>query len=81
MEIKRVLAKRFNEVCEEKNITYKELAEKLGLPPKRILRIAWGSRTNPGVLDMIQICDALGMTLDEFFGTEDFDEYRKYTTK
>ena len=81
MENKNVLGKRLQAVCQQKNMSFRELAEKSGVPEKTILRIAWGSRTNPGIFLMINICDALDITVDEFFGTEEFDEFRKKKTE
>lgn len=76
MENRNVLGHRLKELCEQKNVSYSELAEKSGVPVKRILRMAWGGSSNPGVFIMLKICDALGITLDEFFGTEEFNEFR-----
>lgn len=71
------LANRLKELCQEKNISYRALGEKIGMSGTRIARIANGMTSNPGVYTMIQICDGLGVSLDEFFGTDDFMELRK----
>lgn len=71
------LANRLKELCQEKNISYRELGEKIGMSGTRIARIANGMTSNPGVYTMIQICDGLGVSLDEFFGTDEFKELRK----
>lgn len=72
-----VLANRLKELCQEKNITYRQLGEKIGMPPTRIMRIVYGNTSNPGIYTMMDICDGLGVSLDEFFGTEEFKELRK----
>lgn len=72
-----VLGNRLKELCQEKNISYRELGEKIGMSGTRIARIANGMTSNPGVYTMIQICDGLGVSLDEFFGTDEFKELRK----
>lgn len=72
-----VLGNRLKELCQEKNISYRELGEKIGMSGTRIVRIANGMTSNPGVYTMIQICDGLGVSLDEFFGTDEFKELRK----
>lgn len=72
-----VLANRLKELCQEKNITYHQLGEKIGMPPTRIMRIVYGNTSNPGIYTMMDICDGLGVSLDEFFGTEEFKELRK----
>lgn len=72
-----VLGNRLKELCQEKNISYRELGEKIGMSGTRIARIANGMTSNPSVYTMIQICDGLGVSLDEFFGTDEFKELRK----
>lgn len=72
-----VLGNRLRELCVEKNMSYRALGEKIGMPETRILRIARGMTSNPGIFVMISICDGLGVTLDEFFGTDEFKELRK----
>lgn len=67
----KALANRLKELCEEKNYSYRELGEKIGMSPRRIARIAYGMTTNLGIYTMIRICDGLGVTLDEFFNTEE----------
>lgn len=61
------LAKRVQELCKEKNMTYKMLAEKSNVSIRRVYHIAHGCISNPGVFTMLPICEALGVTLDEFF--------------
>ena len=77
MEQNTVLANRLKEVCEEKNISYSTLAEKSGVPVRRIYRLASGMTSNPGIYTMMSICDGLEISLDEFFGTDEFKELRK----
>ena len=72
MQANEVLAKRLRELCEEKNVTYQELGSKIGMPGRRIYRMANGMVSNPGIFTMLPICEGLGVTLDEFFGTEEF---------
>lgn len=66
-----VLATRLKEVCQEKHMSYRELGEKIGMPASRIVRIANGMTTNPGVYTMIHICEGLEISLDEFFGLKE----------
>lgn len=73
------IANRFKELCEEKGMNYNTFAEKSGIPVRRIYRLAWGNCSNPGVFFMLRVCDALEITVDEFFQSELFsnrDEYR-----
>ena len=77
MEGSKALANRLKQVCEEKNMTYGELAEKSGVPVKTIYRMSNGTSAARGIYNVINICDGLGISLDEFFGTEEFKEFRK----
>ncbi len=77
METNILLANRLKELCEEKNLSYNALAEKSGLPVRRIYRMACGGTSNPGVFVMMQLCNGLGMSLDEFFATDEFKALRK----
>lgn len=72
MQSNIVIGNRLKELCKEKDITYSQLAVKSGMPVKRIYRMACGMNSNPGVFTMLPICEGLGVTLDEFCGTEEF---------
>lgn len=77
MEANGALAKRLKELMAEKGVNYQVLAEKSGLPVRRIQRMAMGTVSNPGVFVMMRICNGLGITLDEFFGTEELQSFAK----
>lgn len=76
MEQNIVLSNRIKELMEEKGLSYNELAEKSGLPVRRVYRMANGLVSNPGIFIMIQLCKGLDLSLDEFVGTEAFDAFR-----
>jgi transcriptional regulator with XRE-family HTH domain len=76
MEQNIVLANRVYQLREERNMNYNDLAEKSGLPLRGVYRIAQGGVSNPGVFVMMKLCKGLGVSLDEFFGTEEFNEFR-----
>jgi len=61
---------------EQRGMNYNELAEKSGLPVRRVYRMATGLVSNPGIFLMIQLCKGLEVSLDEFVGTEAFDAFR-----
>ena len=73
----QVLGARLKELCEKKGISYGELAEKTGCSKRSIMRLAMGAPVSVSVFRMMSICDVLGVTLDEFFGTEEFKNLRK----
>ena len=73
----QALSKRLKELCKERNLTYGELAEKINVPKNKIVRMAVGAPSNPGLVLMMKICDALEVTLDEFVDTDEFREVRQ----
>ena len=79
MEQNIAIANRLKALCEEKGLNYNSLAEKSGLPLRKVYRMMTAGASNPGVFTMIRLCKALGITLDEFFNAEEFqniDEFR-----
>lgn len=77
MDQSTAIADRIIQVCEEKNMSLEELAKKSDISLRTIYRMTHGMTGNRGIFMMISICDALGITLDEFFGSEEFKEFRK----
>ena len=60
-------------LCGEKEISINKLATLSALPPSSIKNILYGKSHNPKLLTIKMICDGLGITLGEFFGTDEFD--------
>ena len=75
MEQNIALSNRLKNLMEEKHLTFKELAEKSGIPVRRIYRMMHGGVSNPSVFVMMRICNAMDITLDEFFGTEELQAF------
>lgn len=72
MERQEALSKRLKEICEEKNISYAQLAKKCGMSVRVVYRLYNGMTSNPSIYTMITICDALDISLDDFFCSEEF---------
>lgn len=68
----KILADRINYFCKEKGMSYYSLSYKSTVPLTTLLHIVDGSTKNPGIFTIIKICDGLGMTLKDFFDTDDF---------
>lgn len=64
--------KRLIELCEERHISVHRLAMESAVPPSTIKNILYGKSKNPGIVTIKMLCDGLGITLIEFFDTEDF---------
>ena len=64
---------RILELCGERNISINKLANICGLPPSSVKNILYGKSQNPKILTVKMICDGLGITLAQFFDTEEFN--------
>ena len=49
-----------------------KLATESGVPPSTIKNILYGKSQNPGIVTIKMLCDGMGITLIEFFDTEEF---------
>ncbi len=65
---------RILSLCEVKKITINKLATESGVAPSTLKNILYGKSKNPGVVTLKMLCDGMGITLSEFFDT---DEFRK----
>ena len=55
-----------------KENTINKLATESGVAPSTIKNILYGKSQNPGIVTLKMLCDGLGITLTEFFNTEEF---------
>ncbi len=63
---------RILQLCEEKNMTIYKLSMESAVPPSSIKNILYGKSKNPGIVTIKMLCDGFGITLNEFFDTEEF---------
>ncbi len=73
METTQIIVKRIQALCNERGITVGKLCTMSGSTGSTISDIMNGVTKNPGVLTIKKLCDALGITLAEFFDTEEFN--------
>ena len=59
-------------LLEEKKMSIHRLATESAVAPSTIKNILYGKSVNPGIVTIKLLCDGFGITLTEFFGTEDF---------
>ena len=64
---------RILQLCGEREISINKLATMCALPPSSIKNILYGKSQNPKLITIKMICDGLGITLGEFFSTEEFN--------
>ncbi len=73
MTAQEAVRNRILQLCGENNITINKLATLAALPPSSVKNILYGKSQNPKLLTIKLICDGLGITLSEFFDTNDFN--------
>jgi len=73
----KVLKNRIDELCREQKLTYYTLSYKASIPLSTLMHIMNGESKNPGLITIIKLCDGLGISLRDFFDTEDFVEVLK----
>lgn len=73
MDIKDLIVKRFNELCAQRNMTINELSNRSGVTPSTAYSMMDRTRRDVSVRTIKKFCDGLGITLGEFFNTEEFN--------
>ena len=72
MSVKDVVAKRFIELCSERNIKTNELANISGVTPSTAYSMMDEKRRDVSIVTIKKFCDGLGITLGEFFSIPEF---------
>ena len=72
MTLTDAIRSRILQLCEEHKLSIHSLAIKAAVPPSSIKNILYGKSVIPGIVTIKMLCDGFGITLTEFFGTEDF---------
>ena len=72
MDTYTTVKNRLLRLCAEKGISIQKLAMESAVPPSTIKNILYGKSVNPGIVTIKMLCDGLGITLIEFFDTEEF---------
>ena len=63
---------RLLELCDEHRMTINGLAHASGVAPSTVKNIVNGVSRNPGVVTLKKLCDGLGVSVVDFFCTEEF---------
>jgi len=67
MKLEEAITKRIYALCEERNISPNKLATFSGLPAGSIKSIFYGKSKNPGTRTILDMCQALDISLYDFF--------------
>lgn len=73
MTVKEAIANRILQLCKERTIAPNELSNIAGLNPSTVYSILGSKSKSPEIVTIKKLCDALEITLGEFFSTEEFD--------
>ena len=63
---------RILQLLGDKNMSIHKLAMESAVAPSSIKNILYGKSQNPGIVTLKLLCDGFGISLIEFFDTEDF---------
>jgi transcriptional regulator with XRE-family HTH domain len=73
MNTPQAIANRIRQLCVKNGITPNGLSNLAAVPQSTVKSILNGESQNPGAVTIKKLCDALEITLGEFFSTPEFD--------
>ncbi len=74
MTVKDAVAKRFEQLCDQRGIRPNELATRYGVTPSTVYMYAHPSRQRVSIATIKKLCDGINLALAEFFISALFDE-------
>ena len=63
---------RLIQLLDERRMSIHKLAMESAVAPSSIKNILYGKSKNPGIVTIKMLCDGFGISLTEFFDTENF---------
>lgn len=72
MDTYTTVKNRILQLLGERRMSIHKLAMESAVPPSSIKNILYGKSVNPGIVTLKMLCDGFGITLIEFFDTEEF---------
>ncbi len=72
MDTYTTVKNRILQLLGERNMSIHRLSIEAAVPPSSIKNILYGKSINPGIVTIKMLCDGFGITLIEFFDTEEF---------
>ncbi|MBO5316265.1 MAG: helix-turn-helix transcriptional regulator [Clostridia bacterium] len=72
MDTYTTVKNRLLQLLGEKRMSIHKLAMESAVAPSSIKNILYGKSQNPGIVTIKMLCDGFGITLIDFFNTEDF---------
>ena len=74
MKLEEAITKRIYALCEQNSISPNKLATLSGMPAGSIKSIFYGKSKNPGTRTILDMCQALNITLFDFFNDDMFKD-------
>lgn len=74
MRLGEAVARRIKELCAEKGISLYQLSLEAGLPNSTIYNMVKPTGVNSLLLNLKKVCDALEISMKDFFSAPYFDE-------
>lgn len=74
MQIKEAVVRRFQELCQERDIKYNELAARSGVTPSTVYSMMDERRHDVSVVTIKKLCDGLDISISAFFTAQIFEE-------
>lgn len=71
--VKTAVVERFQALCEKRGLNPNALANLAGITPSTVYSMMDSRRKDISIVTIKILCDGLGMTLGEFFSSEEFD--------
>ncbi len=72
MTMYNAVRNRILQLLEEKRMSIHRLAMESAVAPSSIKNILYGKSQNPGVVTIKMLCDGFGISIVEFFNTDEF---------
>ena len=74
MKLEQAITKRILDLCKAREITPNKLASMAGLPSATVRCIFYGRSKNVGTRTLLDLCEALDITLYDFFNDDLFKD-------
>lgn len=72
MDTPKLISLRIQQLCATHDFNINSLARQAGIPPTTLKNIIYGNSHNPGIVTIKLLCDGLGISLYDFFDTDQF---------
>ena len=74
MKLEEAITKRIYDLCEKRSISPNKLATLAGMPAGSLKSIFYGKSKNPGTRTILDLCQALDISLFDFFDDDLFKD-------